>query len=303
MKERLIKLWEFLNTPPENTTIVEEYLEQLTESIEQYTIHLIFRVLLSAMSLLQRVLLSTPSVYIRTEAFWQIYEKMIYLGVSILAIIFLIIAIQILKDKVIDYTQLSYKIIIFTIGISFAPHFLLKVIDIFNRIARLLINIDAMRIPTHTTFGDIFGLIIYMVIMVILSYKLIYFYAKRQVLLVAFAVLNPVILACWCLPKYENIVSNWIDYILSLLIAQVFHALILLILGSIIMGVSEVNNVLSLVFQIGALGVMNEAEEILGKLFGTNAKLSPNSLQMGIQNMKEKGKAYKTIKGVISRWI
>ncbi|MFW6016636.1 MAG: hypothetical protein ACOCRK_09370 [bacterium] len=301
--EWIKEIWLFLNKTPPKNEFIQDNLEKITNVIENYTIRYLFKIILSTIQFLEEIILTTPSSYMRTKPFWEIYQLIIYLSLAILVIVFFLFALEILKSKEINSSIIINKILIYPIGVIICPYILLKTIDIFNKITSLLITHNAIRVPQQSTFGSILGLLIYFIIIAILSYKLIYFYAKRFIKIILFAVLCPIILAAWCLPKYSNIVNNWIDYILGLLISQVFHALLLLILGKIVMGVSGLNNPLSLIFQIGALGVMNEVESILGKLFGANNKITPESWSNEIKKWRQREKKYKKIKKVLNKWI
>ncbi|MFW6311228.1 MAG: hypothetical protein ACOC1K_03225 [Nanoarchaeota archaeon] len=300
-------IWDFLNSTPPQPEVIENNLEKITEIIEHHTVGFILRALISVIQFLEKIILTTPSKYMTTEPFWEIYNQMINLSLALLGICLLLITFYIIKEDNQKIKGIGEKLLLYPFGVILSPYILLKTIDIFNRIASTVISTNAIKIPSQTTFSSLLGLIIYMIIMIILSGKLIYFYAKRFVKIILFAVLAPIIFSVWCVPRFSNIVDNWFDYILGLLVSQVIHALILLILGNIIMGVSEINNILAFVFQIGGLGVMNEAEEMFIKLFGGNDKLTPDSWHKQIskwrRNVKTTKGVTKVIKGVIGKWI
>lgn len=275
------KVWRFLNDDPE-FKLLEPLSDALTSFIDGKILKAIYQGIIGLIQFLQRIILTTPSDYMKTSAFWEIYRIMMMLSLAVIFIVILVLAFLKLSGYKLE-TAIN-KLIPFPVLAIVAPYVLLRFVDIFNRITRLIINTDGIVIPEVTTGGSIAGILLFMAAFAILSIKLIFFYAKRMIKIILFAVLFPVIYAFWVLPFYNSI-NRWVDEIFTLLFSQVIHALILLILGTVIMGASEINNTMTIVYQVGALGVMNEVEGMINNFFGTE-RLNPDISRRGYYKAK-----------------
>ncbi|MFW6243167.1 MAG: hypothetical protein ACOC2W_03315 [bacterium] len=258
----LERVWELLTRVPEQP----QYLEKVDYYVNEWSINMLYKFIISMTRFFQRVMLVTPTEYMRSSEFWQIYNKVIYLSISLLAIFLSMLALMKLFGKSVNIEETGKKLLLFPFIIVLAPYFLFRVIEIFNRISLLIINTEGMIPPKRAEAFIVLGILVFMGIYLFLLFKLILFYAERVIWIILFAVLIPLVFSLWIIPKYENIVNEWCNKIIGLLLVQVIHSLVLLILGTLIIGLSNSNAGLTIVYQVGGLLVMNKADKEISRL-------------------------------------
>lgn len=301
----LKKIWDFLNTPPPEVNLIP-LSSSFNKVVDNNIINGIYNAAVGSIRFLERIILTTPTIFLKTQSFWKVYKVMVMLSLSILALAIMVISILKVSGKEFDIESIKNKLIAYPFVVILGPYFLIKFVDIFNRISSIIINTDGMVLPDNFSAGFAIGVIISMSVFAILSYKLVFFYGKRMIKIILFAVTLPIIFVFWCLPSHPHIITQWIDDVFSLLMSQVVHAIIFLIIGSIVIGAAELNSSLIIVYQIGALGVMNEVEDILARFTGGREKMAPGSWSREIKKTGRRIKGgreiYKKSKGVI-KWV
>lgn len=251
---------------------------------------------------LKNIMLVTPTTFLNTAAFWKIYKTMTLLGITSIAFVIITAAWHKTSGKSIDMKTVITRAAGYPIYVILAPHVLMKCIELFNRVAYMLLTTEHFILSGNTSLSGVVGLVLLQILYLYLIVKLVIFYAKRLVKILLFATLAPLLFAAWCLPERSTVLTTWLEDIFSLLMSQVIHSLILLILGTVIISTTEINGLLSFTFQIGALLSMNEVEAILAK-YVNSKELLFNRRSSNIRNIKHIALTSKGLYNKIRRFL
>ena len=299
----LQKLWGILSRPPDTQLDLLGFVQNpLSDIIDGNIMKMIYSAITGLIKFFEQIILTSPTILMRTDGFWQVYKIVTLLGLTVLAVVIMIASFQKVKDGI-NMAEVLKKIAWFAPIITIGPYIIIRVIDIFNRLARIIITTDTIIIPDRVTVSNLLGYLLLLIIHAILAGKLIYYYAIRNAALLFLSLTLPVWVALWCLPIYDDVIDRYIKVLLKPLKTQIFHSIVLLMLSSIILTAAEINNLMALVFQIGCLGLMNKAESVLTDLLGDVDKLTDKSIASTIKkNKKRYDKAKKgtnLVKGAI----
>ncbi|MCK8828137.1 hypothetical protein MWH25_10380 [Natroniella acetigena] len=275
----LRKLWEVLNSYPEYEGLISaNWFHHIVVSITQF---------------FQRIILTSPTIFLTTEGFWLVYEKTASLSIVVIAFVWMKFAINKLREVPVSFEELLFRTITYAITLKAAPHIVVVAIKIFNRITATVIDAQSLTVPENVGIGSEIGLIFLMAAFVLLMLRLIWWYFERIIWLILYTVIIPVVLALRCSMKYRDIGERLSNKIRDKLVVQVVHALVLSIIGTIVLGVSGLNPILTLGCQIGALSAMNKMEGLVVELLGASSKDLAPGLYNSIQRYKTTGQVAK----------
>ena len=282
-------LWDILNySPGEDTGLIN------TDSFVNW----VHTHIVSTTQFFQEILMTTPTVFMTTEGFWFVYRQTTKLSIVILFIVFCDISVRKLLGKRVDTNGLLEKVMAYAILTKVGPHIMIKVIELFNRIVAILIKTQDGIVPAEGT-GSSLAIIFFLVVFIVMVLRLLLFYFERLIWLIFYTIIIPVVLALRCSVRFKHLGSNLTGEIMNLLVVKVAHALVLLILGTIIMGVSELDPFLALGCQIGALSSMTKMEEKIITFFaGCAAKYNAPDIHEGLERYQKYYSQYSSVKRV-----
>ena len=286
------KLWEILNySPGEDVGLIDT----------SFFVAWVHSHIVSSTQFFQEILMTTPTIFMTTEGFWFVYRKTTKLSIIVLFFVFLEISIKKINGKKVDTSRLVEKVIVYVIITKVGPHIMIKIIDVFNRMVSILINVQDGIIPGKGS--ESLAIIFFLIVFMIMVLRLLLFYFERIIWLILYTVIIPIVLALRCSNRFGRIGSNLIGEIANLLIIKLAHALVLLILGTIIMGVSQLDPFIALGCQVGALSTMNKMEQKIISFFAGCAKHNAPNIHEGLERYQKYYGDYSRAKRIGSSFL
>lgn len=236
--------------------------QKLTEWLTQQVVQLT--------TWLGSILLSTPQVAMDSPG-WQTVYRMVATAAYAAAVPVLAwVALQVVAGMQ-DHAALTgcvKRLVFMPIVVELTPRAVGAVMDLCNRVARAIVEANgAAQVPAANTQGAQLGLILLMVIVYgVLLMRLVLYYAYRYYAVMVLTALAPLAMLVWIAPGGENRLTKWKDEIVALLVTQVVHALELLLLIVMTVGVgsaAQLQGFPLLTLQIGAVLYMLRTPELL----------------------------------------
>lgn len=281
--------WWLVTTPPNKQFLEIPFFVELIDRSESAVFSWVAVQVMYVTQVFSSLLLSTPSEFILSQEFRDLY---LFMNMVSLGMMLPIIGWSGLKNimgraEVEETVSLIYSLLYVPLYSAIAPAVLFLVINVGNNMAQLLLTVF-LDVPVHEgllpkTFQV--GLFIFLVVYLVLLVRLIMFYCYRNYALLVLLVIAPVGFVFWSLPTQSKKMEKWAQEILSLIVVQVMHAVQLAILVTLTMGVNSITKNSSdvLFIQIGAMLFMISTPEWLKEYFydyGSEPKFTGSGMRV-----------------------
>lgn len=281
--------------PPEDAkvTLFENLTKQLDQKISGWLLEQVTR----ATQLLIKYLLSTPLHIMNSPYFREIYWLVAKLSLATLLPFLGYFGLRIItgQTRMEDVSRTFWRIMLMPAFILFAPYFVKKLILFINQISEILLNSKSFTggyVPQHLDIVTILVVISFLYLM----FKLILYYAMRNFFLMAHVAISPVFYLIWSMPGRYDKFNKWCQEITTLLTTQLIHIIELLLLLSITK--IDNNSFDGLIFQIGALIVMNKTSDWIGEYLDSSLQFPDVKVGKYVRYLKSPKNMVKGFKNI-----
>lgn len=258
-------IWKILVEPPNKPEI--PFLESGLDHLNSMTASWLSRQVMEVTRWITVLLLHTPTAFLESEPFQQVYGFMSTLAFGLTVPAIMWVGFQAIRGAttVEEGINQAIRFTLVPIGVHLLPRMVLLSLNLFNNLTRLVL--DTSPIPPERALNPgVFSvtLILFLGLYVWLSIQLVRYYCYRNFALVVLVAFAPILFLTWAVDRGTRL-TKWRDELIGLMTTQVVHALELVILVTMTVGAGSVadSGIPIIAIQVGALTFMVKTPEWL----------------------------------------